>query len=128
MDFVEEQKVGNRLTWVSIFTSTSTLVCCALPALLVAVGAGASLATLVGVVPQLVWLSAHKTGVFIAAGAMLMIAGYFQYRARFLPCPVDPALAAMCTRQRRVSQVIYFASVAIYLLGGFFAFIAPLLM
>jgi hypothetical protein len=128
MDFVEEQKVGNRLTWFSIFTSTSTLVCCALPALLVAVGAGASLATLVGVVPQLVWLSAHKTGVFIAAGAMLMIAGYFQYRARFLPCPVDPALAAMCTRQRRVSQVIYFASVAIYLLGGFFAFIAPLLM
>ena len=128
MDFIEEQKVGNRLTWFSIFTSTSTLLCCALPALLVALGAGATLATLVGVVPQLVWVSEHKTGVFIAAGVMLAIAGYFQYRARFLPCPLDPALAAACTRQRKVSQVIYFASVAIYIMGGFFAFIAPLLI
>jgi hypothetical protein len=128
MDFVEEQKVGNRLTWFSIFTSTSTLVCCAIPALLVALGAGASLATLVGVVPQLVWISAHKAGVFIAAGAMLAVAGYFQYRVRFLPCPLDPALAVACARQRKVSQVIYFVSVAIYVVGGFFAFIAPLLM
>ncbi len=128
MDFIEEQKVGSRLTWFSIFTSTSTLLCCALPALLVALGAGATLATLVGVVPQLVWVSEHKTGVFIVAGVMLAIAGYFQYRARFLPCPLDPALAAACTRQRKVSQVIYFASVVIYLMGGFFAFIAPLLI
>jgi hypothetical protein len=128
MDFVEEQKVGNRLTWFSIFTSTSTLLCCALPALLVALGAGASLATLIGVVPQLVWVSTHKTGVFVIAGGMLAIAGYFQYRARFLPCPADAALAAACARQRKVSQVIYFASVAIYLIGGFFAFIAPLLI
>ncbi len=128
MDFIEEQKVGNRLTWFSIFTSTSTLLCCALPALLVALGAGATLATLVGVVPQLVWVSEHKTGVFIAAGVMLAIAGYFQYRARFLPCPLDPALATACTRQRKVSQIIYFTSVVIYLMGGFFAFIAPLLI
>lgn len=125
MDFVETQKVGSRLTWLSIFTSTSTLVCCALPALLVALGAGATLATVIGVVPQLVWVSEHKTGVFIVAGTMLAIAGWFQYRARFLPCPADPGLAAACGRQRKVSQIIYFASVAIYVVGGFFAFVAP---
>jgi hypothetical protein len=122
---LDAQKIGNRVTWFSIFTSASTLLCCALPALLVALGAGATLASLIGAVPQLVWVSEHKTSVFIVAGLMLVIAGYFQYRARFAPCPADPALAAVCARQRKVSQAIYFASIAIYVAGGFFAFVAP---
>lgn len=128
MDATSEQKLGSRATWFSIFTSASTLVCCAIPALLVALGAGATLAALVGAVPQIVWLSENKALVFGAAGFMLAVAGYFQWRARFLPCPIDPVLAASCTRQRKVSQVIYFASVAIYLLGGFFAFVLPAIL
>ena len=128
MDVTSEQKIGSRLTWFSIFTSASTLLCCALPALLVAFGAGAALATLVGVVPQIVWVSEHKTPVFIAAGVMLAVAGYLQYRARFLPCPVDPGLAAACSRQRRVSNVIYFVSLAIYVIGVSFAVLAPYLL
>ncbi len=122
------QAVSRRLTWFSIFTSTSTLVCCAIPALLVALGAGATLAAFVGAVPQIVWLSEHKTAVFAFAGIMLAIAGYFQWRARFAPCPIDPVLAAACTRQRRVSSVIYFVSLAIYLAGGFFAFVLPVIL
>lgn len=127
-EVLREQQLGNRVTWFSIFTSVSTLVCCAIPALLVTMGAGAVLASLVGAVPQLVWVSEHKTGVFAFAGLMLAVAGYFQYRARFLPCPANAALAAACARQRRVSQVIYFVSLAIYAVGGFFAFVAPLLL
>ena len=38
MDATNEQRIGTRLTWFSIFTSASTLLCCALPALLVAIG------------------------------------------------------------------------------------------
>lgn len=127
-EVLRAQQIGSRTAWFSIFTSASTLVCCALPALLVALGAGAALASLVGAVPQLVWISEHKAGVFALAGAMLVAAGWFQYRARFLPCPADPALAVACTRQRRVSQAIYFVSLAIYAVGGFFAFIAPLIL
>lgn len=118
-------KTTSTMTWFSIFTSASTLVCCAIPALLVALGAGATLAVFVGAVPQIVWLSEHKSTVFALAGAMLAIAGFFQWHARFLPCPTDPALARACTRQRKVSQWIYIASLAIYLLGGFFAFVLP---
>ena len=128
MNAINEQRVGSRLTWFSIFTSASTLLCCALPALLVALGAGAALATVVGAVPQIVWVSEHKTLVFVGAGVMLAVAGYLQYRARFLPCPADPALAAACSRQRRVSNVIYFVSLAIYVIGVSFAFLAPYLM
>ena len=128
MDSVAEQKVGGRLVWFSIFTSASTLLCCALPALLVALGAGAALASLVGVFPQIVWVSENSTLVFVGAGIMLAVAGYLQYRARSLPCPVDAALAAACSRQRRVSNVIYFVSLAIYVVGVSFAVLAPYLM
>ncbi|MBC7710453.1 MAG: hypothetical protein H7203_10355 [Rhizobacter sp.] len=128
MDAINEQRIGSRLTWFSIFTSASTLLCCALPALLVALGAGAALATVVGVVPQIVWVSEHKTLVFVGAGVMLAVAGYLQYRARFLPCPADAGLAAACARQRRVSNVIYFVSLAIYVIGVSFAVLGPYLL
>lgn len=112
-------------SWLSIFTSAGTLVCCALPAALVAIGAGAALASAVGVFPQLFWLSGNKVPLFVTAAVMLAIAGLFQWRARFAPCPADSALAAACTRQRRLSARIYIVSVAIFAVGGFFAFIAP---
>ncbi len=127
MDSVAEQKIGSRLTWLTIFTSASTLLCCALPALLVALGAGAALASLVGVFPQIVWVSENKSAVFGVAGVMLAVAGYLQYRARFLPCPADASLAAACARQRRVSNVIYFASLALYVIGVGFAVLGPYL-
>ena len=122
---LREQRLGNRVTWFSIFTSASTLICCAIPALLVALGAGAALASFVGVFPQIVWVSENKTLVFVGAGVMLAVAGTLQYRARFLPCPADPLLAAACSRQRRVSNVIYFVSLAIYVIGVSFAVLAP---
>ena len=113
---------------LSIFTSSSTLICCALPALLVSIGAGATLAGLVSAVPQLIWLSAHKTLVFGAAGGLLAVAGLLQYRAASAPCPIDPQLAAACARTRRVSRWVYGVSLALYLLGVVFAFLLPLML
>ena len=124
MDGLRQSKLASVL---SLFSSGSTLLCCALPALLVALGAGAALSSLVSAVPQIVWLSEHKVGLFVGAAAMLALSGYLQWRARNLPCPADPALAAACARTRRVSLRVYWVSVMIYLAGGFFAFIAPLL-
>lgn len=110
---------------LSIATSGSTLICCALPALLVTIGAGATLAGLVSAVPQLIWLSMHKALVFGGAGAMLALAGVMQYRARFAPCPADPTLAAACMRARHVSLVIYTVSLAMFSVGVIFAFLLP---
>ncbi len=115
-------------SFVSLFTSGSTLICCALPALLVSIGAGAAMAGLVTSFPQIVWLSEHKIALFLVAGVMLVAAGVMQWRARNLPCPADPALAAACTRTRKISVAIYWVSVAIYATGFFFAFVAPLLL
>lgn len=113
---------------LSLFTSAGTLVCCALPALLVSLGAGAVLAGVMADFPQLAFLSKYKIILFIVAGVMLLIAGVFQYRARNFPCPVDPAKAKACMRLRRISLWIYAFSVLVYLIGFFFAFIAVYLL
>jgi hypothetical protein len=110
---------------VSLFATSSTLVCCALPALLVALGAGAALSSLVSVFPQIVWLSEHKDGLFALAGLMMLGSGMLQWRNRNAPCPTDPALRDACLRTRNVSFVVYAASVAVYLIGGWFAFVMP---
>jgi hypothetical protein len=112
---------------ISLFASSSTLICCALPALLVALGAGAALSSLVGVFPQIVWLSEHKIALFIFAGLMLAASGALQWINRNAPCPIDPTLRDACLRTRKMSVRVYAVSVAIYLVGGFFAFVLPLI-
>ena len=114
------------MAFLSLFTSTGTLICCALPALLVALGAGAALSTLVSAVPGLVWVSEYKEAVFVLAGAMLAISGWLQWRARFAPCPVEPALRDACLRTRKTSSQVFAASVVVYAVGGWFAFVQPL--
>ena len=119
---------AKRANWVSLFASTSTLLCCALPALLVSIGAGAALSSLVSNVPQLIWVSEHKPLVFGLAGAMLLLAGGMQWRARNAPCPADPGLAAVCTQTRKTSLRVYYVSVVIYAVGVWFAFVVPYLV
>lgn len=121
-------KVHIAASWLSVFTSGGTLVCCALPAALVAAGAGAALSTLVVQVPQLIWFSEHKVPVFLAAGLMLGVAGWAQHRARQMACPPDAERAAACAVTRDVSVWVYWSSCAIFVVGRFFAFVAPLLL
>jgi hypothetical protein len=109
---------------LSLLTSSSTLVCCALPALLVTLGAGAALSSVVSIFPQIVWLSEHKPLVFGLATFALIISGIMQWRARYLPCPVDPVLRQACLTMRRRSLVIYGISVAMLAIGAWFAFVA----
>ena len=112
----------------SLFATSGTLVCCAIPAMLVALGAGAALSSLVSVFPQVVWLSEHKLGLFLFAGLMMGASGVLQWRNRTAPCPTDPALRQACLRTRKVATVVYGVSVAFYLVGGWFAFVMPLWM
>ena len=63
------------LSVFALFGSLGTLVCCALPALFVTLGFGATFASLIGTFPQLTWLSAHKGWVFGGAAFCLAAIG-----------------------------------------------------
>ncbi len=118
-----ETRKEKLLAGLSLLTSASTLVCCAMPALFVTLGAGATLAGLVSSFPQLVWFTEHKQWVFAIAALLLLAGGWLQWKARNAPCPVSPDAARACLRLRRYGRVIYGCSVALYLTGFFFAFV-----
>ena len=112
------------LPTLSLFTSVGTLLCCALPALLVTLGMGAALAGVIGTVPWITAISDYKEWVFAGAGAMLAAAAFMQWRARYAPCPADAAKAKACARLRKFSWGILIFSIVIYVIGFFFAFLA----
>ncbi|MCY4444067.1 MAG: hypothetical protein OXC44_04625 [Proteobacteria bacterium] len=112
------------LPTLSLFTSAGTLVCCALPALFVTLGAGASLASILGVAPWLGVLSRYKFYTFAISGVLIALSGVSLWHARKAPCPSDRAQALACTRLRKINVYIYFFSVGIWCIGFFFAFVA----
>ncbi len=113
------------INYLTLFSSTGTLICCALPALLVSLGMGAVMAGLATNIPGLIWISEHKMAVFIYAGTMLTMNGLLIWSNRNAACPVDPKLRDACISGRKFSRNIYFISVLVFSIGFFYAFIAP---
>jgi hypothetical protein len=116
---------SSYLAFTALLTSSGTLVCCVLPAIMVALGAGATLAGIVSAIPQLVWLSEHKALVFGLAAVALTVAGTSIWRARMLPCPSDPVAARACVRLRRFSAMLYALAALVFCIGVAFAFVLP---
>ncbi|HEX6495617.1 MAG TPA: hypothetical protein VF018_09050, partial [Acidobacteriaceae bacterium] len=56
------------LNYFSLFGSFSTLICCALPSVLVLLGMGTAVASLLSAAPWLVSLSRHKAWTFSISG------------------------------------------------------------
>ncbi|MDP8980869.1 MAG: hypothetical protein M3O35_09785 [Acidobacteriota bacterium] len=126
-------KPNGLLSYLSLFTSFGTLLCCALPSLLVLFGLGATVASFLSAAPWLITLSHHKNWVFAISGAL--IAGNFVYvyvlgprlRARALGCSLDDPRA--CELASRLSRLILWISAAIYVAGFFSAYVlGPLLV
>jgi hypothetical protein len=109
----------------ALLGSLTTILCCFLPALFVALGAGAAFAGLIGAFPQLTLLSEHKGWVFLVGGLLISTAAFFQWRSRYTACPIDSKLAEGCTTARSWSKRVFVISVLFYALGFFFAFILP---
>lgn len=112
-----------RLAWLALITTMGTIVCCALPITLVALGMGATMAALVSNVPFLVTLSQHKILVFTISGSMLALSGWVLYRSG-RTCPVDPELAELCRRAEKWNRRVLWFSASLWGIGFFAAFLA----
>jgi hypothetical protein len=109
----------------SLFASSSTLICCALPAVFVALGAGASFASLITTFPFLIVLSQYKIHITVSAVVMIVVAGVVNYKTYYMPCPADPELGRVCEQTRKKSRYVYYASVGIFLFASIFTYIVP---
>ena len=111
------------VTWLTLFASTGTLVCCALPIMLVTLGMGATVAAMTSTFPFLITLSLHKGWVFAGSGLLLALSGWLIYRPG-RECPTDPLTGAACARAHAWNRRIYRASVLTWCIGFFAAFLA----
>jgi hypothetical protein len=113
------------VNYLTLFGSMSTLICCALPALLVSLGLGAVMAGLASNIPGLIWVSENKIIVFSAAGILLVGNGLLLWFNRNAPCPIDPKLRDACIKGRKTGKIFYGISLLVYLIGFTFAYVAP---
>ena len=115
------------LQYLSLFTSFGTVICCALPSLLVVLGLGATVVSALTVMPWLITLSQHKLLVFAVSGGL--IAGNVLYvyilsprlKTRGEACSVEAPGA--CDTASQVSRALLWVSVTVYLIGFFVAYL-----
>ena len=112
-------------TFLSLFSSLGTLLCCALPVTLVSIGMGATFASLTSSFPQIVWLTEKKNELFILTAILLIISFLMLKRSEKLVCPVDVEQAELCHESKGASKKIFWFSVIIYFIGLLFSYIMP---
>ncbi|HLT23394.1 MAG TPA: hypothetical protein VKZ84_08120 [Bacteriovoracaceae bacterium] len=109
--------------WFSLFTSFGTLICCAIPSLLVIVGLGSVVAGVVGEYPQFVWLSEHKAWIFTFSISMLIISQVMQRLTIKKNCD-----DGYCEVTKSWAKPIWWATLSINLIGLFWAYVLPQLV
>jgi mercuric ion transport protein len=110
------------LNYFSLFSSFSTLICCALPSILVLLGMGTTVASLLSAAPWLVGFSKHKVWTFSIAGTMIALSFLMTYviapRLRGGDaCEADDPTT--CGEVSKLSRVVLWGSAIIWS-GGFF--------
>ena len=122
MDTKRKVATERQASVLALLASTGTLVCCALPILLVTLGAGATVAAFTSSFPFVIALSENKLWVFLGSGVLLAGAAWLNWRPG-RSCPTDPALGALCERNRRWSRRILLITAAVWSVGFFAAFL-----
>ncbi len=115
---MNEKKITNpgRLGWLTLFVSTGTLICCALPILLVALGFGSVVAAITSRYPLLVTLSEYEGWMFGISAALLGLTAWFIW-VRKMQCPAEPELAKLCERSRVINQWVFMLAIFVWLIG-----------
>src|SRR5580693_1399882 len=119
---VQRARRAALLNYFSLFSSFSTLICCALPSVLVLLGMGTAVASLLSAAPWLVSLSRHKIWTFSSAGTLIAASFVMTYvvapRLRAgESCDADDPTT--CGEVSRVSRFVLWGSALIWS-GGFF--------
>jgi mercuric ion transport protein len=114
------------LNYFSLFSSFSTLICCALPSVLVLLGMGTAVASLLSAVPWPVSLSRHKIWTFSIAGTLIAASFAMTYvvaprlRSGEVCAADDPTT---CGEVSRLSKFVLWGSAAIWSSGFFVAYL-----
>lgn len=113
------------MNYLSLFGSFSTLICCALPSVLVLLGMGATVVSVLSAAPWLVSMSRHKFWTFTLAGALISLSFAMTYwvaprlQVGQICIEDDPTT---CGRVSKFSRMFLWGSAAIWGFGFFMAY------
>lgn len=106
--------------WLVLLTTSTTLVCCVIPIVLVSLGMGAVVASLYGKFTVLTFIGRNDNAALAVTSVILLLAGWALYRPG-RTCPADPVLAEQCRNADRWNHRLFVVSCIIWLIGLFFA-------
>lgn len=117
---------SSLLNYFSLFSSFGTLLCCALPSVLVLLGLGTTVASVLSAVPWLVNLSRHKIWTFSISGVLITLSFIVTYwiapklQAGEICAADDPAA---CGQASKISRRLLWFSAAVWSAGFFVAYL-----
>ena len=119
--------IQKATSYLALFTSAGTLLCCALPSAIAAVAGGTAVVSFITAFPWLIPLSRHKDWIFVAAGVMIVLSAALIYRPKGrLACSITGGRG--CELAGRFSLFTFWISAGIFTVGVFFAYLIVPLM
>ena len=107
---------NNNFGFFTLFITSGTLICCALPIILVSFGLGAVVASLNYNIPALLFLAEHKLWILAFSALLLIFLAWLIYRAN-QSCPRDKKLAKYCETTKKWNKRIFLLSLIIWIIG-----------
>jgi mercuric ion transport protein len=106
---------------LALFTSAGTLICCALPVLVVTIAGGSALVSLISTFPWLVTISQYSGWIFLGAGILIAFSGLLILRPKGkVACSITGGKG--CEVAGRIQKIMFWIAVVIYGVGLFAAY------
>lgn len=117
------------LSVFTLFTSSGTLLCCVLPAVVATIAGGAAVSSMLSAFPFLIPLSMHKEWIFAIAAILIAINGYMVFKPnQDLACDVEAGEDG-CDITGRFNKRMFYISATVLAVGAFFAYaLVPILV
>ena len=113
----------------TLFTSSGTLLCCVLPAVVATVAGGAAVSSMLSAFPFLIPLSMNKEWIFGIAAILIAINGYMVFKPnQEVACNVEAGEDG-CDITGRFNKRMFYISASVLAIGAFFAYaLVPILV
>ncbi len=104
---------------LALFTSFSTILCCALPIILVFLGFGSAFAALSSNFIFINIIAEKSAYIFLISLILLSISAYFIFFQN-QSCPSDKKLANICLKSKIINKYIWFFAIFIWIISFLF--------
>ena len=117
------------LSILTLFTSSGTLLCCVLPAVVATFAGGAAVSSMLSAFPFLIPLSMNKEWIFVIATILITINGYMVFKPnQEVICDVKAGEDG-CEVTGQFNKRMFYISATVLAVGAFFAYVlVPILI